>query len=107
MSLLDLMAWDAENQVDLIDQPLLMGAGDISDTRYMTDAVFEKATGTTDKELVLIKGANPIETYWKLDYVAKESAAVSQFFLKSWLSFLKTFSQLSSTQLFQKSLKRV
>ena len=41
MSLLDLMAWDAENQVDLIDQPLLMVAGDISDTRYMTDAVFE------------------------------------------------------------------
>ncbi|WP_164683877.1 alpha/beta hydrolase [Streptococcus hyointestinalis] len=82
MSLLDLMAWDAENQVDLIDQPLLMVAGDISDTRYMTDAVFEKATGTLDKELVLIKGANHIETYWKPDYVAQESAAVSQFFLK-------------------------
>lgn len=82
MSLLDLMVWDAENQVDLIDQSLLMGAGDISDTRYMTDAVFEKATGTLDKVLVLIKGANHIETYWKPDYVAQESKAVSQFFLK-------------------------
>lgn len=61
MSLMDLMAWDAENQMELINQPLLMIAGDISDTRYMTDAVYEKATGTTDKELVLIPGANHIE----------------------------------------------
>lgn len=80
MSLQALMAWDAENAVELIDQPLLMIAGDISDTRYMTDAVFEKASGTTDKELVLIKGANHIETYWKPEYVEQELAALRSFF---------------------------
>lgn len=80
MSLLDLMRWDAENQIELIDQPLLMIAGDISDTRYMTDDVFAKATGTTDKKLVLIPGANHIETYWKSEYVAQEKAAVIEFF---------------------------
>lgn len=80
MSLLGLMTFDAENQADLLDQPLLMITGDISDTRYMTDDFFKKATGTTDKQLVYIKGANHIETYWKPEFVKQEAAAVIKFF---------------------------
>jgi len=57
--------WDAENNAELIDQPILMLAGDILDIRYMTGDLFAKLTVTDDKEIVLIKGANHIETYWK------------------------------------------
>ncbi|MDO4278640.1 MAG: alpha/beta hydrolase [Lachnoclostridium edouardi] len=80
MSLMDLMAFDAEDQAELIDQPLLMIAGDISDTRYMTEGVFEKVTGTDDKELVLIEGAQHIETYWKEEFVQQEMDALTEFF---------------------------
>ena len=80
MSLMDLMTFDAENHAELINQPLLMITGDISDTRYMTDAIFEKATGTDDKEVLYIKGANHIETYWKPEFVKEEAAAVTRFF---------------------------
>ena len=62
------MAFDAEDQAELIDQSLLMIAGDISDTRYMTEGVFEKATGTDDKELFLTEGAQHIETYWEENF---------------------------------------
>lgn len=80
MSLMDLMAFDAEDQAELIDQPLLMMVGDVSDTRYMTEGVFEKATGTEDKKLVLIPGANHIETYWKTEYVQQELSELLDFF---------------------------
>jgi len=80
MSLMDLMAFDVEDQADLIDQPLLMMTGDVSDTRYMTEGVFEKATGTDDKELVLIPGAQHIETYWKDEYVKQETDKLVEFF---------------------------
>lgn len=81
MSLQDLMAWDAENRVELIDQPILMMTGDISDTRYMTDAIFERLAGTDDKELIYIEGANHIETYWKEPFISQEKEVVSQFFI--------------------------
>ena len=80
MSLMDLMAFDAEDQAELIDQPLLMMVGDVSDTRYMTEGVFEKATGTEDKKLVLIPGATHIETYWKPEYVEQELNELVDFF---------------------------
>lgn len=80
MSLMGLMTFDVENQANLLDQPLLMVAGDISDTRYMTDDFFKKATGTDDKQVVYIKGANHIETYWKPEFVKEEAAALIKFF---------------------------
>lgn len=80
MSLMNLMAWDAEDQADLINQPLLMMVGDVSDTRYMTEGIFNKATGTNDKKLVLIKGASHIETYWKEPYVTEELNNLFSFF---------------------------
>jgi fermentation-respiration switch protein FrsA (DUF1100 family) len=36
-SLLDLMTWDATDNLDLLNQPLLMMAGSKADTKYMTD----------------------------------------------------------------------
>lgn len=57
-----------------------MIAGDISDTRYMTDNFFKKATGTKDKKIVYINGANHIETYWKPEFVKQEGEAVINFF---------------------------
>lgn len=80
MSLQDLMTFDAEDHAELINQPLLMITGDISDTRYMTDGIFDKATGTDDKECIYIEGANHIETYWKPEFVSQEAAAVIRFF---------------------------
>lgn len=80
MSLMNLMAWDAEDQADLINQPLLMMVGDVSDTRYMTEGIFNKATETNDKKLVLIKGASHIETYWKEPYVTEELNNLISFF---------------------------
>ncbi len=82
-SLLDLMTWDATDQAELIDQPLLMIAGSSADTRYMTEQAFAKATGTQNKELVLIDGASHIETYWKPDYVKQISTKLTQFFDKT------------------------
>lgn len=79
-SLMDLMMWDAEDRMELITQPLLMVCGDTADTRYMTDAAFAKATGTADKELFLIPGAQHIETYYVKEYVEKEAARISEFF---------------------------
>lgn len=42
MSLMDLMSFDAENQADMMRQPLLTMAGDIADTRYMTKGYLKK-----------------------------------------------------------------
>ncbi len=59
-SLLYLMNFDANTNVDLITQPLLMISGEKSDTHYMTQAVFDNVTGTSDKELFIVKGATHI-----------------------------------------------
>ncbi len=80
MSLMDLMAFDAEDAADLIDQPILMMVGDVADTRYMTEDVFKKLTGTTDKKLVLVQGASHIDEYWKPQYVTFEEQNLLEFF---------------------------
>lgn len=79
-SLIDLMSFDAAENADLIDQPLLMMAGSRADTFYMTERVFAAATGTNDKELFLIDGASHIETYWKPEYVDKAVSKLVSFF---------------------------
>jgi uncharacterized protein len=79
-SLLDLMSWDATDQLELIDVPLLMIAGSKADTRYMTDEAFPKATGTEDKELFLIEGATHIETYWVDKYVDATLGKLTAFY---------------------------
>ncbi|MCM1312128.1 MAG: alpha/beta hydrolase [Bacteroides sp.] len=81
-SLMDLMTWDATDHIDLINVPLLMMAGNKADTFYMTSDAFEKATGTTDKELFLIPGATHIKTYYEPEFVEQEVAKLTEFFGK-------------------------
>lgn len=79
-SLQDLMAFDVNTNVDLINQPLLMIAGDKADSLYMTEEVFANATGSNDKELFLIPNASHIETYWKQPYVQKITDKLTTFY---------------------------
>ena len=79
-SLLDLITWDATDQIELINQPLLMMAGSNAQTKYMTDDAFSKATGTSEKELFVIDGATHIQTYWKPEYVNQVINKLIDFF---------------------------
>jgi fermentation-respiration switch protein FrsA (DUF1100 family) len=81
-SLLDLMRWDATDQIELIEQPLLLIAGSKADSLYMSEAAFAKATGTKDKELFKIDGATHIETYWVPKYVETAVAKLTPFYAK-------------------------
>ncbi|MBN1596866.1 MAG: alpha/beta hydrolase [Bacteroidales bacterium] len=81
-SLLDLMAFDATTNMDLINQPLLMMAGSKADTYYMTDNAFNLATGTNEKELFLIDGATHIQTYYVPEYVEQAINKLNEFFGK-------------------------
>lgn len=82
-SLLDLMSFDATNQLELLDRPLLMIAGSKADSLYMTEEAFAKATGTKDKELFKIDGATHIETYWVPRYVEAAMNKLTPFFARS------------------------
>jgi len=73
-SLLDLMNFDAQSNMELINQPLLMMAGTKADSRYMTESAFKKATGT---------GATHIETYWVPRYVDQAMSRIDAFFDKN------------------------
>jgi uncharacterized protein len=82
-SLQDLMAWDATDQIELIDVPLLMLAGGKADTLYMTEDAFAKATGTKDKALVRIEGATHIQTYWVPHHVDTAMQSLVPFFTRT------------------------
>ena len=82
-SLVDLMAFDASEGMYLINQPLLMIAGSIADTFYMTEQCYSKATGTQDKELFLIPGATHIKTYYVPEYVDQAVGKLTEFFGKN------------------------
>ena len=79
-SLIDLMAFDASTNMDLINQPLLMMAGSKADTYYMSDIAFNHATGTEEKELFLIEGATHIQTYHVPQYVNQAMNKLKEFF---------------------------
>lgn len=79
-SLMDLMSWDARNQIELINVPLLMIAGDKADSLYMTEEAFKLATGTKDKELFKIPGATHIQTYYVPEYVNQSVDKLTAFF---------------------------
>lgn len=82
-SLLDLMRFDATDQIELINQPLLMLAGSKADTRDMTEDAFAKAVNAQPKELYLIEGATHIQTYWKEPYVTQAVKKLTEFFKKN------------------------
>ena len=82
-SLIDLMRFDATDQIELINQPLLMIAGSKADSLYMTQDAFPKATGTTDKEVFILDGATHIETYWVPRYVDAAIGKLSEFYART------------------------
>jgi fermentation-respiration switch protein FrsA (DUF1100 family) len=82
-SLLDLMRWDATDQIELIQQPLMMIAGSKADSLYMTEDAFAKATGTKDKEMFKIDGATHIETYWVPKYVEAAIDKLTGFYART------------------------
>lgn len=82
-SLVDLMAFDSTDQIELINQPLLMIAGSEADTKYMTDDAFAKATGTVDKALHVIEGATHIGTYWVPEHVDDAVGQLVPFFSRT------------------------
>lgn len=82
-SLLDLMSFDATDQIELIDKPLLMIAGSKADSLYMTEQAYAKATGTQDKQLFKIEGATHIETYWVPAYVDSAIAQLTAFYART------------------------
>ena len=79
-SLMELMSWDATDNIELINAPLLIMAGEKADTLYMSEEAFEKATGTTDKELFRIPGATQIQTYFVPEYVDQAVAKLTKFY---------------------------
>ena len=79
-SLMDMMAWDATSHADLITQPLLVIAGEIADSRYMSEEAFVKATSTADKELFIVPGATHIRTYFVKEYVDRIAGKLQEFF---------------------------
>src|SRR5690606_31630881 len=90
-SLLDLMRFDATDQIELIQQPLLIIAGSDADSLYMSENAFARATGAQDKELFLIDGATHIETYWVPEYVDQALAKLKAFFGKTLCNYSALF----------------
>lgn len=82
-SLLDLMSFDATDQIELINKPLLMIAGSKADSLYMSEQAFAKATGTQDKQLFKIEGATHIETYWVPAYVNSAVEQLTAFYART------------------------
>ncbi|MVV49907.1 alpha/beta hydrolase [Pseudomonas sp. PB120] len=82
-SLMDLMRFDATDQIELIDKPLLMIAGSKADSLYMSQQAFAKATGTQDKKLFLIDGATHIDTYWVPAYVDVAMDQLTAFYART------------------------
>lgn len=82
-SLMDLMSWDATDNIELINVPLLMMAGEKADSLYMSEEAFEKATGTKDKELFKIPGATHIQTYFVPEYVDQAMNKLTEFYGKN------------------------
>lgn len=79
-SLIELMSFDASEGMPLINRPLLMIAGSIADTFYMTEQCYSHAIGTQDKELFLIPGATHIKTYYIPEYVNQAVNKLTEFF---------------------------
>lgn len=82
-SLMDLIAFDATDEIKLIDKPLLMIVGDKADTAYMSEAAFKKATGTQDKEYFVLKDTTHIQSYYKKESVEASVKKLNEFFKKN------------------------
>ena len=94
------MAFDASANMYLIDRPLLMMAGSIADTFYMTEQCYSRATGTQNKELFLIPGATHIQTYYVPEYVNLAVNKLTEFFSHTIKSFSLSKQRLSAAVVF-------
>lgn len=79
-SLMDLMTFDARDNIDLINVPLLLIAGEKADSLYMSEEAFEEATGTNQKELFKVPGATHIQTYYVPEYVEQITKKLLTFY---------------------------
>lgn len=78
-----LVAFDVEDRMDLLTQPLLVAAGTDADTKYMADAIVEKAVNAASRELFAVEGATHIETYWKHPFVDQIGDRLAAFFAEN------------------------
>ena len=78
--LMDLFAWDPDDFMYLVDQPLLMVVGEKADTAYMSQSAFDAAMGTQDKELYVVPGATHVDLYWRPGMVDDALAKLAAFF---------------------------
>jgi fermentation-respiration switch protein FrsA (DUF1100 family) len=81
-SFMKLIAFDVEERMDLVDQPLLMICGEKADTLYMSADAFVKAVNADDRELYTIPNASHIRTYWVEKYVSAAVNKLVAFFHK-------------------------
>lgn len=80
--LMDLFAWDPNDFMYLVDQPLLMVVGEKADTAYMSQSAFDAATGTDDKELYVVAGASHVDLYWRPKATGDALAKLASFYGK-------------------------
>lgn len=81
-SLMDLMTFDANTNMDLINQFLLMITGSKAEAKYMNGEVFQSAINSKDKELFIVDGATHMQTYWKSEYVNQIVIKLADFYDK-------------------------
>ena len=81
-SLLELMSFDALNQIELINKPLLLMVGDKADTAYMSEQAYKRASGTDTKELFRLQDSTHIQTYFKPSVVAQVLGKLEEFYKK-------------------------
>ena len=79
-SLLELMSFDALNQIKLINKPLLLMVGDKADTAYMSEQAYNRASGTDTKELFRLQDSTHIQTYFKPSVVAQVLGKLEEFY---------------------------
>lgn len=79
-SLMDLMMFDARDNINFINVPLLLIAGEKADSLYMSEEAYKKATGTDKKELFKVPGATHIQTYYVPEYVDQISKKMLAFY---------------------------
>ena len=75
-----IFAWDPDDFMYLVDQPLLMVVGEKADTAYMSQSAFDAAMGTQDKELYVVSGATHVDLYWRPGMVDDALAKLAEFF---------------------------
>ncbi|WP_394953753.1 alpha/beta hydrolase [uncultured Helicobacter sp.] len=76
------LAFDALNQIELINKPLLLMVGDKADTAYMSEQAYNRASGTDTKELFRLQDSMHIQTYFKPSVVAHALGKLEEFYKK-------------------------